>query len=134
MWGSGDPNNRKPMLWKDLEPYGKPSDNRVMDEQLAYYKQVIALRNAHPALRTGSFQTLLTDDEHDVWMFLREGSGEQVLVALNASGTAASISIPETLGTGWTQVFGETEDKGFPKVKIPQMSGKVWVRSAKGGG
>ena len=21
MWGSDDPNNRKPMLWKDLEPY-----------------------------------------------------------------------------------------------------------------
>ena len=100
MWGSGDPNNRKPMLWKDLEPYGQPGENAVMQDHLDFYRGVIALRNAHPALRTGSFRTVLTDDAKDVWVFLREGAGEQVLVALNASDKPAEITLPETLGSG----------------------------------
>ena len=135
MWGSGDPNNRKPMLWKDLEPYGQPGENAVMGEQLDFYRRVIALRNAHPALRTGSFRTVLTDDAKDVWVCLREGDGEQVLVALNASDKPASISLPESLGTGWKPAFGDgavsVPDSAFPQVEIPLESGRVWVRPAK---
>ena len=135
MWGSGDPNNRKPMLWTDLQPYAQADENHVMEEQLAFYKQVIALRGAHPALRTGSFRTVLTDDAQDVWVFLREGDGEQVLVALNAAGKPATIALPESLGTGWKPVFGEVAagvpDAAFPKVGIPTESGRVWVRAIK---
>ena len=58
MWGAADPTGRKPMLWEDLEPYEKPEENFVMKDQLAFYEQIIALRNAHPALQTGTFQTL----------------------------------------------------------------------------
>jgi glycosidase len=135
MWGSGDPNNRKPMLWTDLQPYAQADENHVMEEQLAFYKQAIALRGAHPALRTGSFRTVLTDDAQDVWVFLREGEGEQVLVALNAAGKPATIALPESLGTGWKPVFGEVAagvpDAAFPKVGIPTESGRVWVRAIK---
>ena len=135
MWGSGDPNNRKPMLWKDLEPYGHSDENRVMDDQLAYYRRVIALRNAHPALRTGSFQTVLTDDAQDVWVFLREGSGEQVLVALNAGDKPATIALPDSLGTGWKDEFVSapvTLGAGsLPKVEIPLEGGRIWVRPVK---
>jgi glycosidase len=135
MWGSGDPNNRKPMLWTDLQPYAQADENHVMEEQLAFYKQAIALRSAHPALRTGTFRTVLTDDAQDVWVFLREGEGEQVLVALNAAGQPATIALPESLGTGWKPVFGEVAagvpDAAFPKVGIPTESGRVWVRAIK---
>jgi glycosidase len=135
MWGSGDPNNRKPMLWKDLEPYGDPDENHVMDEQLDFYRRAIALRNAHPALRTGSFRTVLADDKADVWAFLREGDGEQVLVVLNASEHPATVELPAELGSGWRPVFGEAAagvpDSDFPKVEIPMESGRVWVRKAK---
>ena len=135
MWGSGDPNNRKPMLWKDLEPYGHAEENRVMEDQLAHYRRVIALRNAHPALRTGSFRTVLVDDAQDTWVFLREGSGEQVLVALNAGGAPAKITLPESLGTGWKSEFVSapvgTAEGEFPAVEVPMEGGRVWVRPVK---
>ena len=94
MWGADDPTCRKPMLWKDLEPYAKPDENHVMEHHLAWFQKVIALRNGHPALRTGAFQTLLVDDAADVWAFARYDDDEQLIVALNASGEGAKVKIP----------------------------------------
>ncbi|MFO0893912.1 MAG: alpha-amylase family glycosyl hydrolase [Phycisphaerales bacterium] len=134
MWGAGDPGNRKPMLWKDLEPYEQPEENAVMEDHLAFYRGAIALRNRFEALRTGSFRTILTDDGQDLWVFLRESPRESVLVALNAGERAARARLPAELGSGWTPAFGETEEGGvpesaFPEVEIPPVSGRVWVRT-----
>jgi glycosidase len=128
MWGSGDPNNRKPMLWEDRGPPENPED--VPDlEMLRAYKAMIALRNAHPALRTGSFRTVLVDDAQDVWAFLREGGGEQVLVALCASETPATVSLA-SLGEGWADAFGTPgfADDGLRTATVPAVGGRVWVR------
>ncbi|MGD8451192.1 MAG: alpha-amylase family glycosyl hydrolase [Phycisphaerae bacterium] len=133
MWGSDDPTCRKPMLWKDLEPYEKPEENFVMEDELAFYRQVIALRNAHPALRIGSFKTLLTDDATDVWAFLRSDGAEHVLVVLNASDAVSDVEIPlpEGLPQTWTVAFG---DGGAPQhaegrltVHVPAVGGVVLV-------
>jgi len=135
MWGSGDPNNRKPMLWKDLQPYEKPDENQVMQDQLDFYQAATVLRNAHTALRTGSFQTVLTDDQKDAWVFLRADKSEQVLVALNAGDQVAEVALPaelnEDTGGKWKLVFGVTADKSvFPNISIPGTAGCVWVRPA----
>ncbi len=131
MWGSGDPNNRKPMLWKDLEPYEASEDNHVVGEQLDFYRRAIALRREHAALRTGSFQTVLTDDAQDVWVFLRRDAREQVLVALNAGEREAAVTLPAALGDGWTLVFGApASPPSFPSLSVPPVSGCVWVKPA----
>ena len=74
-------------------------------------------------------------EQRPVWVFLRDGNGEQVLVALNAAGTPATITLPDSLGTGWKSVFGDVAagvpDAAFPKVGIPTESGRVWVRAIK---
>lgn len=107
MWGADDPTCRKPMLWEDLEPYEKPDENFVMKEHLAYYRQITALRNAHPALRTGTFQTLLTEDATDVWAFLRKDAREQLIVVLNASDVDREVTVPLPLSApnSWTLIF-----------------------------
>ena len=127
MWGSDDPNNRKPMLWQDLEPYEEPEENRVVPELLQYYREVIALRNAHPALRRGGFRSELLDDEQDVWAFRRTHGDEELLVALNASEDGARITLPEG---NWTPVFpaGAGSDAGGT-VSLEPVSGRVWKRS-----
>ena len=51
MWGPDDPSNRKPMLWKDLQPYAKSRENRVDEEHLDHYRRLGALRRENPALR-----------------------------------------------------------------------------------
>ncbi len=110
MWGAADPTGRKPMLWEDLQPYEKPEENFVMKEQLAYYQQIIALRNAHPALQTGVYRTLLTDDENDVWAFLRGDRDEQLVVVLNASDAEREVVVPLPLSAPnkWKGVFNAT--------------------------
>ncbi|MFZ9692048.1 MAG: alpha amylase N-terminal ig-like domain-containing protein [Phycisphaerales bacterium] len=133
MWGSDDPNNRKPMLWKDLEPYTDPDENRVMEEQLEFYRRATALRNRFAALRRGSFRTLLADDQQDVWVFLRELGPEKVLVALNASDRQATVTVPElaSMPGAWELVFGHhhppDEPDRFPELVVPPVSGRVWA-------
>ncbi|MBM4113244.1 MAG: DUF3459 domain-containing protein [Phycisphaerae bacterium] len=133
MWGAGDPGNRKPMLWKDLEPYDNAEENFVDEWMLDFYRGAMALRRDHSALRRGSFRTLVTDDEQDLWVFLRDDDREQVLVALNASDRAAAVTLPAELGTGWRAVFGEAEgpegDPSWPRVEIPPTTGRVWAKS-----
>ncbi len=132
MWGADDPTCRKPMLWKDLEPYANPDDNHVLDDHLAFYKQVIALRNAHPSLRVGDFETLLTDDKADVWAYLRQTAGESAIVVLNPSTSARTVQVPLRPGlpTTWQVALdGEnttlTADGNQLTVEVPPISGTV---------
>ncbi len=95
MFGADDPTDRKPMVWKDLEPYDNPQD-AVMDDVWEHYRRVIAIRNTYPALRTGSFQTLVMDDARDLYGFTRT-RGEQVIACIFNNGdkdTVAAIQSP----------------------------------------
>jgi glycosidase len=127
MWGADDPTCRKPMLWKDLEPYDKPDENAVMEDHLAFHRRIIALRNAHPALRTGSFETLLTDDKTDLWAFMRGAENEQLVVVLNASAQPRDVIVPLPPGAPktWQQVFGAADGDG---ARISGEGGKLAVR------
>lgn len=108
MWGADDPSNRKPMLWRDLEPYEKPNENFVMTEHLSAYKEMIALRSRHPALRSDHFETLLVKDASDVWAFHRWDETDQLIVVLNGSEYVRDAELPmrEDLRRDWRVVFG----------------------------
>ena len=131
MWGGDDPCCRKPMLWKELEPYDKPDENFVMQGHLDFYREIIKLRREHPALRTGSFETLLADDAADVWVFLRRDDNEQLIVALHASPESATVtvSLPAGAPNIWKCVFGPKvsikADEGKLKLTVPPMGGIV---------
>ena len=135
MWGADDPTNRKPMLWKDLEPYEKSEENFVDEIHLDWYRRIISLRQAHPALRRGSFETVLNDDAQDTWIFLRSLAGENILIAINASSNEVQIDLSHTsVGTRtghWQTIFGSegasVSDDQFPRVSVPALSGRVWI-------
>ena len=96
MFGADDPSNRKPMLWKDLEPYENPDVNFVDEDMLSHYRRCIAIRNTYPALRTGGFRTALADDAADVYAFWRIKPGanvEHILVILNNSLKEQTVSV-----------------------------------------
>jgi cyclomaltodextrinase / maltogenic alpha-amylase / neopullulanase len=135
MYGASDPTNRKPMLWKDLEPYAKPEENFVDTAQLDFYREAIGLRRAFPALRVGGIATLLTDDVQQVWVFERMIEGERLLVALNAGDDEATIRLPvegqwvevfATVGSPRLEIEGRSAGDRFPKVTIPAIGGRVW--------
>lgn len=104
MWGANDPDCRKPMVWDDMVyedevtlPDGSkkavPDKVEVNRELLAHYKKLTALRREFPALRTGSFETVLTDDERQLYGFRRQLGGEEILVVLNNSDAEQKASL-----------------------------------------
>lgn len=89
--GGKDPDCRRSFPW----------DEREWDMQLrSYFKQCIALRKRHRALRDGELRVLYADDS--VVAYLRTWGDEKVIVALNSGGAAAKITIaaPDALTNG----------------------------------
>lgn len=82
--GGVDPDARRTMPWDRPETWDM--------EALAYHKQLIALRHALPALRTGAFHTLYADDA--VFAFARKLDDQIVLVAVNNDEQARQVAIP----------------------------------------
>jgi cyclomaltodextrinase len=88
--GFGRPHeSRLPMLW------GGEQDAGLHD----YYRQLIALRHAHPALRRGVRETLYVDAHVYILSRLEPGSGgERVTTALNLAHESLQVRLPRALG------------------------------------
>jgi glycosidase len=86
MEGGKDPDCRR------CYPWDKPEkQNR---ELLAYYKKLIAIRKANPALRAGTFHPFIVDNERGLYAFERRANGNHCLVALNRSNQDHKIKLP----------------------------------------
>ena len=96
MPGGGDPDNRRDF------PGGFPGDPRdaftnsgrtaEQQETFAHVQSLLALRKAHPALRTGKQWHIGWDDNY--YAFLRELPQEKLLVVFNNAGSARDLHIP----------------------------------------
>jgi alpha-amylase len=94
--GGAWPTNRGDMPWGERAV--APGQRVARDEALrTYYRHLIALRRAHPALTRGTFRELSTAG--DLLVFAREDetSGDAVIVAVNrgADTAAAAVPLPE---------------------------------------
>ena len=76
---------RHPMLWGDAQD----------GELLAWFREVIAFRRAHPALAYGPVTTLVLDDVRGLWLAERAWEGDRVLVVVNNGPQAQQLSLPE---------------------------------------
>jgi glycosidase len=99
--GSEWPLNRNDMPWGDRDV--QPGKGIARDESLRdYYKQLIALRKAHPALTRGDFQ-LLTGPQDPALAYVRYDATSQdsILVIANRDEKAqvVSYSLPATWGS-----------------------------------
>ena len=83
-------------------------------------------------MRIGSFRTVLADDALDVWAFVRESEGEEVLVVASMSERAQRVPLPIELGGGWPPILGDVPadmvDR-FPDVVVGPISARVWLGS-----
>jgi cyclomaltodextrinase / maltogenic alpha-amylase / neopullulanase len=79
-----DPDARRGMPWERPETWDTAA--------LEYHKRLIAMRNAHPALRTGAYRRLHADA--DTYAFARANGEEALLVAVNVTEAPRSISVP----------------------------------------
>ena len=141
MWGANDPDCRKPMVWDDLDyadevflPDGKkkPVPDKVVanKELFGHYRKLIALRNELESLRVGSFETLVTDDERQIYGFKRKLGEEEVVVLLNNAGEEQTVEFPG--GGGWRDRWNDSDavsnDDGVVEVVLPRRGGAILVR------
>lgn len=129
MWGANDPDCRKPMVWDDLDyeaeatlPDGStkpvPDPVAVNHDLLAHYKKLIAIRNNHPALRRGTFETVLIDDDRQLYGFRRQLADDTLLVLLNNSPDPQQPTLPAT--NSWTDLLhGHTHTPAEGRLSIP---------------
>jgi glycosidase len=120
--GGIDPDSRR----------GFPAEDQWDRDLLDYHRQLIALRKAYPALRTGRYHTLFAQGH--VYALARVLDDEQVIVALNVGSESATVHISRDALPGRSQgdrVFGDGEahwsDTGL-SLMLPARSGLVLVQ------
>jgi glycosidase len=128
------------MAWEDKkekeEQSGKKEkmpDEAVFDHDLfEHYRKLIYIRNSHPALQLGYYQTLLADDERDLFAFSRTYQNQQAIVVINNSRSDQLTRLA---------IFGEGEfadrldhdrlfaaQAGWLDIEIKAKTGRVLVR------
>ena len=105
MWGGDDPDTRKPLLWRDLKyedelthPMGLDRRHDVVRpdlQQLALYKELIALRKANmPLWVEGETTWRIVDDQRRILAYERLLGTQRALVVFNAADVAQPVQIP----------------------------------------
>ena len=90
--GSVWPTNRKAMPWGDRPV--KPGAGIERNEGLRdYYKKLISIRRAHPALGKGDYARLSWEGDLLVFQRTEEATGDAVVVAVNRGDSAATASV-----------------------------------------
>lgn len=84
MEGGPDPDNRRGMRWDLAKP------NNAM---LRFYKRLIAIRNASPALQSGDPVVLLTEDAAGILAYSRVLGDDAAVVALNRSSETRPVRV-----------------------------------------
>jgi glycosidase len=106
MFGADDPDNRKPLVWKDIEfEFETESDSSsytykekmIFDEDMfAFYKSIIELRKSSDAFSLGSLE-FFSDLGKNVFAYYRSFEDEKYLIIINANLEPNTIFLPTTI-------------------------------------
>jgi len=115
-----DPDTRRGMPWDRRDTWDM--------DALGYHKQLIAMRHAHPALRTGAYHRLHADD--DTYVFARTNDSEALLIAINGAEAPRNILVPTNNlfdeGSELAEVYGGSGAR--------VEDGQVWLNLAERAG
>jgi len=138
MWGANDPDCRKPMVWKDInyapEVYNPDGTKRSPDlvefdeDMFNHYKKLISIRAEYPALRSGSYRTLIADDKENIFAFLRQEGEQQMIIVLNNSMNDKEVASPAAATGNWKEILNNYDIQttgGKPKMHIPAKWGAI---------
>ena len=117
-----DPDTRRGMPWDKPERWDM--------DLLECHRQLIAMRHAHPALRTGAYERLYADEA--TYAFARVDAAERLLVAVNVADEPREIAVPAGahLGAGaqLQPIYGGGSarvDGEYVRVALPPREGLV---------
>jgi alpha-glucosidase len=118
MQGGADPDDRRTFDW---------SRANTRDAAVALTRKLSSIRRHYPALRTGSFMTLITDAADHLYAYGRFDAGNRLAVVLNDDGIGHRVSVPVWRlsvrdGTSMTELLTGTAHRvngGEVTVRIP---------------
>jgi alpha-amylase len=128
--GGDWPENRSDMPWGGraiLPGAGHPRDEAMRD----FYRRLIAIRRAHPALRRGRHQAIATDGDLYVFMRRDPGARDTVVVAVNRGAIPAEASFPapaDWQGSSARDLLGGGEvasRDGRARIAVPARQARV---------
>ena len=126
------PTNRNDMPWGDRDVL--PGAGKARDEALRdYYRRLIELRRAHPAMSRGEYSRLHVEGDLLVFGKRDPESGDEVVVAINRGEAPATANVAAP--AGWTAavdgITGEAAAVGGDglAVQAPPLAARVYVRA-----
>ena len=147
MWGATDPDDRMPMTWPDLpvipqatDPRGgtRTPDNMNFDSSVySFYRSVVNLRHSSTSLRRGGLALLSAIDTANAFAYLRSGTGEATVTAMNRADHSVQLTIPVSelpSNSVFGMVFSTAPDSapaGFAlqpsslQISLPALTGVV---------
>jgi glycosidase len=111
-----------PALFYDLKVFWPISEKRPRFPE--FYKQLLALRHAHPALQQGETQWLHNSGEDRVLTYLRRNGNEQYVIAINFSNQPFDGTVQATAGTYIDDTPALAQD-AVPET-LPALKLKAW--------
>ncbi|MFO7320315.1 MAG: glycoside hydrolase family 13 protein [Chloroflexota bacterium] len=89
---------RRTMPWDNLD-----------EDLLAFYKRIVALRRGSNALRLGTVETVVLDDEQRVYGFVRRYTDETIYVLFNGGDKEVGLELPLAEGepADWEDCAGD---------------------------
>jgi neopullulanase len=128
MTGRHDPDNRRAFPWERGDTWDK--------HLLNTFQRLIALRRSSPALRRGTYRSLLAAGP--VHVHERRLGDESVVVALNTSRATKRVTIPLDRPDGdgfdevWTHATARVEQGALRDVELAPRSGRVFRKAPPG--
>jgi len=102
MFGADDPDNRKPLVWEDIQfeteknpPFSQVEyshEPKMRKDILDTYKSLSSLRRDNPALATGTYQFI--NIGNNLIAYERQLEGENRLVIINNSDIKKKVNVP----------------------------------------
>jgi len=133
MWGADDPDNRKPVIWPDLEfedetthPFDRdrPRDEVAADMELwNYYRYLIHLRRDNPVFSRGELNILLADDDRNVLIYERTMQDTDSIADADPDGAGRS---GEAVSNRAIVLFNNHESE-TAEVTIPVEDPQRWI-------
>lgn len=142
MWGADDPDDRKPMIWPDIEyedekshrfGHERPVDPVAFNSELhQWYKKLANIRTSVDALGRGDVEFLSTEENENIIAFIRKIEEENyAILVFNRTGKSHNLTISHDFINGDLKnlISGKIKEKSSDgiHIEVPAVSGMVLV-------
>ncbi|MFH1851067.1 MAG: glycoside hydrolase family 13 protein [Candidatus Neomarinimicrobiota bacterium] len=144
MWGADDPDCRKSMVWEEFAytdetahpcdrlddcNFSRPRDAVTVNQDLfSTYQTLTKLRRDHPALRRGTYTTILADNSTGLFAFQRQTDNEIIRAVFNSRNNKNKIPRKLIKPGEWQLLFSSCGEASITS-DLPGKSAKIFRNS-----